>query len=182
MPTTSPEREILSPRRLRSSSCTRRLLPVPWIFGSRTGTGYTWARCPSSSCTPLDTPRISSPSSCRAGYSPLTPSLSAPAAGRTSSTAAPSGSTTPSITPTRAEAPPLWATRSEQSEDALRLRGGVRRVHGPREPEEAGPGRAPRGVAQSEHEVREEAKARVVLLSTTACWWCRRANLYHQSG
>ena len=71
------------------------------------GDGYTWARCPSSSCTPLDTPRISSPSSCRAGYSPLTPSLSAPAVGRTSSTVAPSGSTTPSITLTRAS-PTSW--------------------------------------------------------------------------
>ena len=24
--------------------------------------------------------------------------------------------------------------------------------------------------------------ARVVLLSTTACWWCRRTNLYQQCG
>src|SRR5215212_10697657 len=53
------------------------------------------------------TPRISSPSSCPAGYSPPTPSSSAPAAGRISSMVMPSGSTTPSTTPTRAS-PTSW--------------------------------------------------------------------------
>ncbi len=62
---------------------------------------------PSSSCTPRGTPRISSPSSCPVGYSPPTPSSSAPAAGRISSMAMPSGSTTPSTTPTRAS-PTSW--------------------------------------------------------------------------
>jgi len=62
---------------------------------------------PLSSCTPRGTPRISSPSSCPAGYSPPTPSSSAPAAGRISSMAMPSGSTTPSTTPTRAS-PTSW--------------------------------------------------------------------------
>ena len=72
-----------------------------------TETGSPLGISPSSSCTPRGTLRISSPSSCPVGYSPPTPSSSAPAAGRISSMAMPSGSTTPSTTPTRAS-PTSW--------------------------------------------------------------------------
>ena len=71
------------------------------------GDGSPLGISPSSSCTPRGTLRISSPSSCPAGYSPPMPYSSAPAAGRISSMAMPSGSTTPSTTPTRAS-PTSW--------------------------------------------------------------------------